>query len=171
MDTAGQPSAPHNPRSTLGTLHYISSLLGKNVEAGAAPRLILAEIIAFFNASSGSIALLNPDSGYLEIEVQQGLPDDSDEVPLSPGQGITGWVAFHGRPQSVADVSLDPRYVRVRPTVRSEMAAPMIEDESGQILGVINLDSDMPAAFSAADLDQLVRFTAEATAVLQRLWQ
>ena len=171
METTGQPSARYNPRSAIGTLHYISSLLGKTVDAGAAPRLILAEIIAFFDASSGSIALLNPDTGYLEIEVQQGLPDDSDEVPLRPGQGITGWVAFHGRPQLVPDVSADPRYVRVRPTVRSEMAAPMVEEESGQILGVINLDSDSLGSFTPADLDQLVRFTAEATAVLQRLWQ
>jgi signal transduction histidine kinase len=47
----------------------------------------------------------------------------------------------------------------------------MIEEESGQILGVINVDSDTLAAFTPADLDQLVRLTAEATAVMQRLWQ
>ena len=171
MDTASHQSGRRPPPAAIETLYRISSILGKTGDAGAAPRLILAEIAAFFGASSGSIALLNPDTGYLEIEVQQGLPDDSDEVPLRPGQGITGWVAFHGRPQLVPDVSADPRYVRVRPTVRSEMAAPMIEEESGQILGVINLDSDVLAAFTRADLDQLVRFTAEATTVMQRLWQ
>ena len=171
MDTAAKKSAARRPRSAIDTLYRISSLLGKTGDANAAPREILAEIIAFFGASSGSICLLNPDTGCLEIEVQQGLPDDFDEVHLRPGQGITGWVAFHGRPQLVPDVSADPRYVSVRPTVRSEMAAPMIEEESGQILGAINVDSDIPAAFTSDNLAQLVRFTAEATAVMQRLWQ
>ncbi|HXA15234.1 MAG TPA: GAF domain-containing protein [Opitutaceae bacterium] len=159
-----------NDLRTLTALHNISSLLGKTEDADTALRAILAEIVAYFGASSGSIALLNPDSGHLEIETQQGLPDDNKETALRLGQGITGWVALHGRPQLVPDVTADPRYVSVRSAVRCEMAAPMQED-NGQTFGVINVDSDTLAAFAPASLDQLVRFTAEATAVMQRLWQ
>jgi len=159
----------NDPR-TLSALYNISSLLGKTEDAGAALRAILAEIIAYFEASSGSIALLNPDSGRLEIEVQQGLPDDSKESALRLGQGITGWVAFHGRPQLVPDVTADPRYVSMRAAVRCEMAAPMIDDH-GQTFGVINVDSDTLAAFTPASLEQLIGFTTEASAVMQRLWQ
>ena len=136
-------------------------------EAIAAILKILIEVLG---ASSGTVSLLNPDTGKLEIEVQQGLPLDNDEVPLRLGQGITGWVAFHGRPQLVANVAADPRYVSLRPEVRSEMAAPMIES-GGQVLGVINLDSDVLGGFSEKDLTLLIRLTEEATAVLQRLWQ
>jgi signal transduction histidine kinase len=159
----------NDPR-TLSALYNISSLLGKTEDAGIALRAILAEIIAYFDASSGSIALLNPDSGRLEIEVQQGLPDDSKESALRLGQGITGWVAFHGRPQLVPDVTADPRYVSMRAAVRCEMAAPMIDDH-GQTFGVINVDSDTLASFAPASLEQLILFTAEASAVMQRLWQ
>jgi signal transduction histidine kinase len=159
----------NDPR-TLVALYNISSLLGKTEDASTALRAILAEITAYFDASSGSIALLNPDSGRLDIEVQQGLPDDSKESALRLGQGITGWVAFHGRPQLVPDVAADPRYVSMRAAVRCEMAAPMIDDH-GQTFGVINVDSDTLAAFTPASLEQLIRFTAEASAVMQRLWQ
>jgi signal transduction histidine kinase len=159
----------NDPR-TLAALYNISSLLGKTEDASAALRAILAEIVAYFDASSGSIALLNPDSGRLEIEVQQGLPDDSKESALRLGQGITGWVAFHGRPQLVPDVTTDPRYVSIRAAVRCEMAAPMIDDH-GLTFGVINVDSDTLSAFAPASLEQLVLFTAEASAVMQRLWQ
>jgi signal transduction histidine kinase len=160
----------NDPR-TLAALYNISSLLGKTEDAGSALRAILAEIIAYFDASSGSIALLNPDSGRLEIEVQQGLPDDSKEsAALRLGQGITGWVAFHGRPQLVPDVAADPRYVSMRAAVRCEMAAPMVDDH-GQTFGVINIDSDTLAAFAPASLEQLILFTAEGSAVMQRLWQ
>jgi signal transduction histidine kinase len=159
-----------NDLRTLAALYNISSLLGKTEDASTALRAILAEIIAYFDASSGSIALLNPDTGRLEIEVHQGLPDDNKESALRLGQGITGWVAFHGRPQLVPDVTADPRYVSMRAAVRCEMAAPMIDDH-GLTFGVINVDSDTLAAFAPASLDQLIRFTTEASTVMQRLWQ
>jgi signal transduction histidine kinase len=159
----------NDPR-TLAALYNISSLLGKTEDASTALRAILAEIIAYFDASSGSIALLNPDTDRLEIEVQQGLPDDSKESALRLGQGITGWVAFHGRPQLVPDVTADPRYVSMRAAVRCEMAAPMVDDH-GQTFGVINVDGDTVSAFAPASLERLILFTAEASAVMQRLWQ
>ena len=49
----------------------------------AALRSILAEIIAALGATSGSIALLNPDTGRLEIEVHQGLPADTWRLCLN----------------------------------------------------------------------------------------
>src|SRR5690606_17831990 len=120
--------------------------------------------------SSGSVSLLNPDTGKLEIDVHHGLFTTADEVSLRLGQGITGWVAFHGRPQLIPDVTVDPRYISIRKEVRSEMAAPMV-GAGGQILGVINVDSDRLNGFAEADLALLVRLSEEATAVMQRLWQ
>ena len=131
---------------------------------------ILRLAIAGFNASSGTISLLNPDTGKLEVEVHQGMPADIDEVALRPGQGITGWVAFHGRPQLVPDVHADPRYIPVRPAVRAEITAPLVPKD-GQILGVINLDSDTIHGFDADHLAALVTLAEESTAVLLRLWQ
>ncbi len=157
-----------DPR-TLPALYRISSLVGRTEDPRLALRTILAEIIAAVHASSGSISLLNPDSGKLEIEVHQGLPADTDEVTLRLGQGVTGWVAFHGRPQLVPDVSIDPRYIAIRPEIRAEMAVPM--EENGQILGVINVDSDHTGGFTEADLQLLILCTQEATAVMTRLWQ
>ncbi len=154
---------------TLPVLYRISSLVGRTEDPRIALRSILAEIIAALHAASGSIALLNPDTGKLEIEVHQGLPADSEDVGLRLGQGITGWVAFHGKPQLVPDVSQDPRYISLRSEVRSEMAAPM--EENGQTLGVVNVDSDVVLGFNENDLNLLVLCTQEATAVMSRLWQ
>ncbi|HWA08778.1 MAG TPA: GAF domain-containing protein [Opitutaceae bacterium] len=151
-------------------LYRISTLVGRVDEPRDALRAILEIAVETFGAGSGSISLINPDSGRLEIEVHQGMPTGTDDLGLRLGQGITGWVAFHGRPQLVPDVASDPRYIRLRPAVRAEMAAPMIEG-SGQTIGVINLDSDQVAGFTAADLALFVLLTAEATAIMQRLWQ
>jgi signal transduction histidine kinase len=157
-----------DPR-TLPALYRISSLIGRTEEPRLALRSILAEIVASLHAASGSVSLLNPDTGKLEIEVHQGLPADTDEVSLKLGQGVTGWVAFHGRPQLVRDVTADPRYISIRPEVRAEMAAPM--EENGQVLGVINVDSDVTGGFTEEDLQLLILCTQEATAVMTRFWQ
>ena len=162
---------------SLEARYRISSLIGKTEDPKSALSHILGELVGVFRASSGSIALLSPDTGKLEIEVQQGLPlEDGDDLGLRLGQGITGWVAFHGRSLLVPDVRSDARYVRVRPQVMCEMAVPMLEttrvvEEASQIFGVINLDSDQVGAFSDQDLLLLEQCAAEATAVMQRLWR
>ena len=93
---ASPPEASH-----LITLGRITALGLHSEDAAAVLPRLLGELIGHFNASSGSIALLNPDTGRLEIEAQSGLPDDYREVALRLGQGVTGWVAFHARPQLV----------------------------------------------------------------------
>lgn len=157
-----------DPRA-LPILYRIGALARKIEEPHQALEYILRELISTFKASSGSVALLNPDTGKLEIEVKQGLPDDSDEVALRPGQGITGWVAFHGKPQLIANVKADPRYISLRPSVHSELAVPL--EENGQTIGVINLDHDKVNGFNQNDLDLLIVCSQEATAVMSRLWQ
>lgn len=154
----------------LALLHAISRLAATADTPRAAMEEILRLAIVHFDASSGSIGLLSPDTGKLEIEVHQGMPSDIDEVVLRPGQGITGWVAFHGRPQLVPDVRADPRYIPVRPGIRAEITAPLVS-ASGQVIGVINLDSDTVGGFTPAHLAGLVILAEESTSVLVRLWQ
>jgi len=166
---SGTGDPPPADARALPALYRIASLIGRTGDPQAALQAILNELAALFGASSGSIGLLNPDTGKLELEIHHGLPPDAEDVALRLGQGITGWVAFHGRPQLVPDVRADPRYIALRPDVRCEMAAPM--EAQGQVIGVINLDSTALGGFTAADLALLVRLTAEATTVVQHLWQ
>ena len=153
----------------LATLYALASLATNAPDATSAQSSILAAVMAAFPADSGSLSLLTPESGSLEICAQQGLPPETGDFALRPGQGITGWVALHGRPLLVADVSHEPRYIAARRGVSCEMAAPILV--AGQIIGVINLDADRAAAFSTTDLDRLTRYAAEAGTVLHRLWQ
>ncbi len=166
---SGIPDPVSADARALPALYRIASLIGRTEDPRGALQSILADLVALFHATSGSIALLNPDTGRLEMEIQQGLPPDIGDVALRLGQGITGWVAFHSRPQLVPDVTADPRYIALGPNVRCEMAAPM--EAEGQAIGVINLDSDRRGGFTAADLALLVRLTAEATAAMRHLWR
>jgi signal transduction histidine kinase len=95
------------------------------------------------------------------------MDDAPHEVKL--GHGITGWCVLNRRSLLVPDVTVEPRYIAVRPAARCEMTAP-IQDED-QIVGVIDLESDRVDGFTAADLALLEQFAAETAHVLHRLWQ
>lgn|GEM_PF-50156 len=153
----------------LPALYRIASLIGETEDPQAALQTILGELAALFHATSGTIGLLNPDTGKLEMEIRHGLPPDVADIAVRLGEGITGWVAFHGKPLLVPDVAADPRYLALLPDVCCEMAAPM--EAQGQVIGVINLESNRLGGFTEADLALFVRLTAESTTVVQRLWQ
>lgn len=157
-----------DPRE-LAALYRLAALASRAHGPAEAVAAVLAEIVPFFAAASGSVSLVNPDTGYLEIEAHQGLPRDTGGFALRLGQGVTGWVALHGRPLLVPDVAHDPRYIAARRAVRCEMAAPLTLN--GRAFGVINLDADEPGRFTPAQLGQLVRLADEAARTLDCVWQ
>lgn len=160
-DAGGRPGV-------VDALYRITRLAGASDDPQEALGLILDEIVSVLHASSASIALVNPDTNRLEIEVFRGLPELSKEVQLRLGQGVTGWVALHGEPLVVGDVTQDPRYVPVTDQIQSEMAVPM--EEQGIVIGVVNVDSQQLHAFTPEDEKLLTLLTAEATRVVSRLW-
>jgi signal transduction histidine kinase len=89
-------------------------------------------------------------------------------MELALGQGITGWTALHGRALIVGDVQKEPRYISVRPSIRSEMAVPM--EDHGMVIGVVNVDSELVDAYDDSSLKILTLLTNEATRVVSRLW-
>ena len=54
-------------------------------------------------------------------------------------EGIVGAAASLKRPVVVPDVSLDPRYLKVNPETRSELAVPMLY--KNRVIGVLDLES------------------------------
>lgn len=155
-------------RDYLYALYNVSRIITQNDDPRQALEAIVDELVDLFDATSASIALVNPDTNRLEIEVFKGLPDHSKEIQLNLGQGVTGWVALHGKPLLIGDVTLDPRYIPVKDTIRTEMAAPM--QENGMTIGVINIDSEEVDFWKQEDMDGLLALTSEITASISRLW-
>jgi signal transduction histidine kinase len=149
-------------------LYAIASQVGRTGDPSVAKQVILGQCLAVFHADAGCIAVLDPDTNLLQIEVHHGLPPDVRDHALRLDQGLTGWAALHGKPVLAALATADPRVIRVRTATRCEMAAPLECD--GHILGSITLDSDTPSAWNAADLADLAQLAAEAARTLQRIW-
>lgn len=121
-------------------------------------RTLVAGLMKIFNADFA--ALLASQGSKLEAVASLGLPLPDHTRYIDPSKGLTGWVFRNARPVRIADVRRDPRYLELFESIRSEMAAPLIAN--GQCIGVIDLESNTPAAFSAADLRllEMVAFSA-----------
>jgi len=152
----------------LNSLYQVGNVIHSTLEPQVALQLILQEAVRLMRASSGSAVLINPTTGFLEILASEGLPPDAEELKLRIGQGITGWVARSGRPARVGDVAGDPRYVMLRPEVRSELAVPL--EVNGEVRGVLNVDSDRVDAFTADDQELLEALSAQAANVIHHTW-
>ena len=98
----------------LQLLYQVSNVIHSTLDSQEALQLIVSEAVRLMQASSGSVVLINPTSGFLEIHAAQNLPSSARRMKLRVGEGITGWVARHGKPVRIGDVTKDPRYVAAR---------------------------------------------------------
>ncbi len=154
--------------SGLKLLYQVSNVIHSTLDPQEALQLIVSEAVRLMGASSGSVVLINPTSGFLEIHASHNLPSAATKLKLRVGQGITGWVVRTGKPARVGNVKQDPRYVAARRGVQSELAVPL--EVNGEIRGVLNMDSDKTEAFSADDQELLQELAVQAAKVIQNTW-
>jgi len=91
-----------------------------------------------------------------------GKPSPHTRIPLN--RGICGAAASQKATIIVDDVNSDPRYLACSLETKSEIVVPIMRGMD--VLGEIDIDSDQPAAFGAADRALLERV---ASAIATRL--
>jgi L-methionine (R)-S-oxide reductase len=79
-------------------------------------------------------------------------------IPFS--RGVCGAAARTGKVQNIPDVDAFPGHIACSSSTRSELVLPVWNGQ-GRLIGVLDLDSDTPAAFTAQDEDWLVPLLAE----------
>jgi sigma-B regulation protein RsbU (phosphoserine phosphatase) len=108
----------------------------------------LREGIAFDNLG---VLLLDDAGAELRFVLAEGYPPEvAARWRFGIGQGLVGTVAGSGEAVLVDDVRDDPRYIDAVPATRSELAVPLISQ--GRTIGVLDLGSERPGFFTAAQL-------------------
>lgn len=94
-----------------------------------------------------SILLYDPADNVFRHRVNVKFGQSMQEkFAVSPHEGIVGAAATLRRPIAVPDVRLDPRYIRLNPETRSELAVPMIYKD--RVIGVMDLESPQANYFT-----------------------
>jgi signal transduction histidine kinase/GAF domain-containing protein len=93
-----------------------------------------------------------------------------EKRPIADGS-VMGWVAINKKPLVIEDVSVEPWASMYYPldqdlNIRSEMAVPLIS-ASGQLVGVLNLESPKLAAFNEQDIYLIQGLATQAVIAIQ----
>ncbi len=82
-------------------------------------------------------------------------------------EGIIGWVAAHRQIANVSDVTADSRYISLpeNPAIASALALPL--ETAGDLLGVLDIESDARDAFSMEDVQILRALAAQVAVAIQ----
>ena len=75
-------------------------------------------------------------------------------------RGVCGAAARTGEVQLVADIEAFPGHIACASSTRSELVLP-VWNGAGDLLGVFDLDSDQPDAFTEEDADRLAQILAQ----------
>lgn len=80
------------------------------------------------------------------------------QIPFS--RGVCGAAARTGEVQLVADVEAFPGHIACASSTRSEVVLP-VWNKAGDLIAVLDIDSDQPGAFTQEDADQLAAILAQ----------
>ncbi len=144
----------------LHTLIATFRLVSVSLDLSEILQGILRAVRQLIPYDAAGVFIFDPATGLLHGYETVGYPEDFMHAgPLHCCEGIVGHVLHTSRGRVVPDVTVDPYYVRARKETRSELAAPLI-GSGGKTIGVINLESDTPNAYSESDLEVLTLFAS-----------
>ncbi len=85
-------------------------------------------------------------------------------------EGIVGWAAGQRQIANVGDVTADPRYIPLpeNPAIASALALPL--EAAGELLGVLDIESDARDAFSTEDVKALRALAAQVAVAIQNAY-
>lgn len=144
---------------------------------------LIADLVASLGAAGdrerraeGVAASIRRRGGYRWVGLYDVTADeiavvawDGPAEPAHPrfprSQGLCGAAVAAGEPVVVGNVAADPRYLTTHTTTRSEIVVPVFGD--GQVVGLIDVESDQPDAFGESD----TRLLQRCAAVIAPLWR
>lgn len=116
----------------IANLANLAAALRQGIEA--------ASWVGFYR-SHGAELVLGPFQGKVAC------------VRIAVGRGVCGTAAAERRTVIVPDVAAFPGHIACDPDSRSEIVVPVVR--GGELLGVLDVDSDRLAAFDQVDADAL----------------
>jgi len=132
-------TATKNQLQKLTVLYELGTTVTSVMDLDELLKIVASEITKLLNARGCIIRLLLEGSNILRIKSSYGLSEDlKEQMDLTIGNGIAGWVAKEAKPLLVEDVSKMPSDMRVPViNVKSVICVPL--KVGGKVIGIIGL--------------------------------
>lgn len=152
------------------SLREITELILNNISNS---QTILDKILHFSliltEADTGGILLLSNDKENLELNVHRGLKEQFDNASLARGEGLCWKCVSERKPIYVGNIKgYEGSYACLSaPDINSELVVPL--KSSGEVFGVINIESTGYSAFSFEHKQTLHLFAQQVSLLFQML--
>jgi phosphoserine phosphatase RsbU/P len=138
-------SKPHLQVEPL--LLEVADVLATSLDLDTTLRRVAEVVRKVIDYEIFAILLLNEKTQDLRFRFHVGYPPDlAERGRVKVGEGVTGQAAQMRHAILVDDVTEDPRYIAAVPSVRSELAVPLIT--KNRVIGVIDLEAREPGYFT-----------------------
>jgi len=138
-------SKPHLQVEPL--LLEVADVLATSLDLDTTLRRVAEVVRKVIDYEIFAILLLNEKTQDLRFRFHIGYPPElAERGRVKVGEGVTGRAAQMRQAILVDDVTEDPRYIAAVPSVRSELAVPLIT--KNRVIGVIDLEAREPGYFT-----------------------
>ncbi|MCP4537341.1 MAG: GAF domain-containing protein [Chloroflexi bacterium] len=168
LDHARLFSETQRQVNELQLLHNVSLATASGIRLEDALQAAAEALASALRDTRVAIMLIDSKNNTLRIEASVGYPiEEVHNLSLSLDEGISGWVAQHGKPLIVPDVRLEPRYYEMNTDIRSELCVPLATGPF--IIGVLNVASPRLDAFTNDDLRLLSTLSSNLAVLVERV--
>lgn len=151
--------------STLQTLHQIAQEFSQILQLEELLQKIATLVRSLIRYDVLSIYLMEPERSLLKHYFGVKFQERVQWRDMDVGQGLVGRAARSRKPVLVADTSQDPQYIELTPSIRSEVAIPLVL--KNELIGVLNLESERLSCFSAEDANTLMLLGPQIAAAIE----
>ncbi len=150
----------------LALINRTNQALGTTFDLGQVLVIVLEEVRRLMGVAACSVWLIDSPSGELVCRQSTGPGNEiARGWRLAPGEGISGWVAQHGKSLIVPDTLADERYSKSvgRQTglaLRSILSVPLKTQQN--VIGVLQIVDEQAHRFNSTDLTVLEPLAASA---------
>jgi diguanylate cyclase (GGDEF)-like protein len=154
MSDVSSPGKRHIQEVNI--FHDVAKALTSSLNLDSILQTIMDKMAEYFRPDTWSLLMADEGKDELYFAIAVGEAADAlKNVRLKMGEGIAGWVARHGEPLIVPDVSKDPRFAKridelTRWKTRSIVCMPLKSRQ--RVLGVIQLINVQMEEFNEAEV-------------------
>ncbi len=156
-------------RKKLRLVQEIASAVSSSLDLDRLLALIMEKVRELMQADRATLFLVSEDGTELWSKVLDG--GESQEIRLTVGEGIAGWVASSGEVVNIADAYIDNRFqpaVDLRSGYRTKsILCVAMRDTTGGITGVMQLLNKKDGPFLEEDEELLSALSGQAAVSIE----
>lgn len=151
----------------LRTLNAIGRLSSSSVSEQAIAEFVTSSVVDLVGGDGGGVMVFHPETQVLQIRASLGFTiGETEEISLSADSGIVGQAVSSRETVVAPDFRTHPAYVAIPGTgeekFRSHVATPMIDFDTGTVVGVLSLYTRKRRQFTDETVEFLEALAREA---------